>query len=281
MFASHRLAVAFGVLPLFATVSVRAEVEFPSGIQDYESMTLGASVATITDWVFVNASGANFTVVAANDVLTNVIPRGSSMQWLRITDVDDVEPLDNRFYSPNVVADPYTTYRWTYYANLENTPPSTGSKPRFTVQHLGNTGFANAWGIEFTSTGANLIVTGIGGTAASTPLYSLASPTGIGDWVKLVLQVRFDNNTVSASVNDAPSVSLPINLVGTANKNIFRFCYRGEGAGNKVTMLLDDVSVVVIPPIPAVSEWGLVVMGLLVVTAGLVTLHRCRRPLRA
>jgi hypothetical protein len=243
-------------------------------------MTLGASVDTITDWILVNDSGANFTVVAANDVLGNVTPRGGSMQWLRVTD-NDAGPVQNRFYTPTVVADPYQTYRWTYYVNLETTPPAAGTRPRFTIQHLDSTGFANAWGIEFASTGANLVVTGIGGTGASAALYSLASPTGIGDWVKLVLQVRFDNNTVSASVNDAPSVSLPINLVSTANKNIFRFCFRGEGTGNSVTLLLDDVSVTVIPPIPTVSEWGLVVMGLLVVTAGLVTLNQRRRPLPA
>jgi hypothetical protein len=267
------LAVLFvGVLEV---APARAEVGFPAGTQDFEAMQVGDSVTTLFDWLLVNTSSPSslFTVQAADDVLGSVTPRGSSTKWLRVTDSDSTD-VQNRFYSTPVNSLTESNYTWTFYVNLETTPPGGAStKPKLTIQHFDTSAFANAWGIEFTSTGANLIVLGIGGTPATTALYPLSSPTGLGDWVKLTLSVDFSAATVSAAANDGSAVSLPINLAGTADKKLFRFCYRGEGAGNAVTMLVDDVSVVVDTNIPTVSEWGLVLTTLLLLTAGTVALR--------
>ncbi len=272
--------VAFGFLGGFAA---KGEVGFPAGDQNFEAMAVGADLTALGDWVFVNTSTPSslYTVVAADDVLGSPTTRGGSTRWLRVTDQDAAD-VQNRFYSTVVIAPEVHSYTWTYFVNLETTPPAAGTKPKFSIQHNNNPGgFANAWGVEFTSTGANLIVFGIGGTAASTPLYPMTSPTGVGDWVKIELTVDFDTNKVSASVNDQSPVSLPINLVGTADKKTLRFCFRGEGTGNSGTLLLDDLSVYFVPPVPAVGEWGMVVMSLLVLSAGAVVLMRFRGQQRA
>jgi hypothetical protein len=79
---------------------------------------------------------------------------------------------------------------------------------------------------------------------------------------------------VSARVNDGPPVSLPISLTG--DKEVFRFCYRGEGAGNQGVMLVDDVSVAVgaAQVIPTTSQWGLAIMAILLLVGA--KLHRRR-----
>ena len=277
--SSIRAGTVAGVFVALGVGAAQAEIDYPQGFQDFEAMAVDDSVMSI-GWEVVNTSSPTslFTIEAADDVLGSQTPRGTSTRWLRITDTDSSN-VQNRFYSPAVIGDT-TTYKWTYYVNLETTPPGgADTKPKFTIQHFdnGTSLFGNAWGVEFTSMGANLIVLGIGGTAASMPLYSLASPTGIGDWVKISLRVDFASGIVSAQANDGTPVSLPINLSVNAERGTFRLCYRGEGNGNAMTMLLDDPSVWVAPGVPTVSEWGAVALGLLVLTAGTVMLIQRRR----
>jgi hypothetical protein len=253
---------------------VRAQIQYPSGTEDFESMAIGDDVLML-GWPFINESltQSDFTVRA---VQTPTPPLGiNSTRAVRILDVD-AGNVQNRFYSPSIIAPSDQDYVWTFLVRLQATPPGAGaSKPRFTIQHDSG-GFANAWGIEFSDTGAHLIVTGIGGTAASTPLYSLASPTGLNQWVRIDLSVNFTSNTVSALVNGASPATLPINLTG--DKKFFRFCYRGEGTGNVADMLLDHVSVNVggTGAVPATSTWGLIVTALLLLATGTIAFNRRR-----
>ena len=233
--------------------TVAKALVYPSGKQDFEGMSLGDEIIAITEWVITNSSLTSgiFTVRSVNDVLGVVGPRGASTRWLRMRDQDAAD-VQNRFYSPTIVSAGDFDYKWTYWVNLEQMPPGGAAvKTRIVVQHLDG-GFSNAWGIEFTATGANLVVVGIGGTPASAPLYAISSPTGVGDWVKLEIAVDFTANTVSASVNDVPTASLAISLTGS--KDTFRWCYRGEGTGNVMTMLVDDVCVDVIDPAVAARD---------------------------
>lgn len=282
MRTSHKsIALAFALVSVAAPFT-RADVQYPSGTQDFEAMTVGEGIDTgLPPWFTVNTSSplSLYTVVAADDVLGSQTPRGSSTKWLRVSDADSAN-VQNRFYSGAIVGPTVQDYAWTFYVNLEATPPGAGAtKPKLTIQHSDTAGFANAWGIDFTDAGANLIVLGIGGTAASSPIYSLSSPTGLGEWVKIRLEVSFVNNTVSASVNDGPDVTLPINLSATADKKVFRFCYRGEGTGNFNLMLIDDVSFETIPPapVPTVSEWGLALLTLAGLVVGAVLFGRKAR----
>lgn len=271
---------ALGLSFLLASYT-QAAIEFPAGVEDFESFALGTAAGTIPDWVVVNDTPATATFTVVNDVNGSVTPRGSSTKWLRINDTE-AGNVQNRFYGTPVIADANpSVYGYSFYVNHEIAPPGgAGTKPKLTVQHVDTAGFANAWGIEFSSTGASLIVLGIGGTAASVPLYSLASPTGIGDWIRIELRVNFQTNQVSARANSGPTVSLPINLSATADKKVQRFCYRGEGTNNTNRMLVDDIEVFVAPPVPAVSTWGILAIGLLISTAATL-MHMRRRTVEA
>ncbi len=268
--------VSLAIVGVYGTLPLQAEVQYPEGTQDFESLNVGDSVVSLFDWVIVNTSAPGlYTVVGANDVLGNVQVHNTSTRWLRVDDQDGSN-VQNRFYSPTMISPTDQDYAWTFYVNLEATPPGgADTKPKIVVQHLAP-GFSNAWGVEFTATGANLITLAVGGGAASTPLYSIAGPTGLGEWVKIQLNVSFTENKVSASVNGGPRVSLPIAPVPALDMKVFRFCYRGEGPGNVNKMLIDDVTLQVGSslPTPTVSEWGLIVMALLLITGGKIFFHR-------
>jgi len=254
--------------------SVLAQLQYPAGTEDFESLNVGQSVEDL-GWPVINESnpGDLFTVRATD--MPEPRPGSTSTRWVNSND-QDPSNVQNRWYSNTITAPGPEDYTWTWYVRWETTPPGAGAvKPKLTIQHTNAGPFANAWGIEFTNVGANLIVLGIGGPAASVPLYPMVSPTGVGDWVKIELSVDFDLNTVSASANDGPSVSLPINLTG--DEEVFRFCYRGEGSGNEGVMLVDDISVAVgaAQVIPTTSTWGLAVMAMLLLAG--VKIHSRRR----
>jgi len=282
MRTSFRSGTGLGVLLCaLSQTAAFAEVGYPSGSQNFESMALGADVATLPGWVRVPPMpAAGFAVTAANDVLGNVMPRDGSTKWLRVADTDG-SAAQNRFYTPGVVAPVDSDYMWTFYVNLEAVPPAPadpGSKPRITIQHRDAGNYANAWGIEFTSEGASLIVIpATGGATSSISLYSLSSPTGVGDWVKLELRVRFGAGTVSASVNDGPEISRPISPPVSVDKKDFRWCYRGENSGNINRMLVDDILVQAGPALPATSGRGVIAMAVALVAAATVLLVRRRR----
>jgi len=222
---------------------VSSNLTVDGGMQDFEAMSLGDELDAITDWATVNSApmAGMFTVRSVNDVLGETSARGASTRWLRIRDQDDANA--NRFYTSAIDADEQRNYTWTFAINIEEaTPAGAATKPRLTVQHA-MPGFVNAWGIEFSDTEASLIVTNDGGDADSVQLYTLASPTGVGDWVTIELSVDFDAMTVQAAANGGEPVSLPIDPDATIDTTRFRLCYRGEGTGNVITMLLDDISI--------------------------------------
>ncbi len=254
---------------------VETSLAAPSGAEAFESVSLGDEVTALTGWLKVDTSlPGRFTVRAVNDVagVTGPRPGSASTRWLRVRDQDD-GAVQNRFYSNTITTGGDFNYTWTFWINLEETPPGgADGKPRIVVQHIDG-GFQNAWGVEFTATGANVVVTGAGGPEASAPLYALASPTGIGDWVKLELSVDFAGATVSASANDGPPVALNIAPSVTFDRGTFRFCYRGEGIGNINTMLVDDVSLDVDgpAPLPEIVEFGELTIRLKPVVTGLAS----------
>lgn len=227
--------------------SVPSGLAWPSGSQNFEGLALGDDAEAITSWVPVNASVVpdDYIVRAVGDVRGSTPgPAGASgsTTWLRFKDQDSTN-VQNRYYSNNITApsDP-TSYTFTYWVNVERAPLAGATTfPKFTIQHHDGAAFQNSWGIEFTNTGANLIVLGNGGTAGSTALFPYTGATVTGNWVRVDLTVNFLGNTVSADFNQSGTpVSLPINLTG--NKAFFRLCHRGEGLGNSASLLLDDVS---------------------------------------
>lgn len=225
---------------------VPAAQRYPAGTQDWEAVLLGDDLTAVEQWPIVDSSPAGaFTVRAVRDVLGVTGPRGESTRWMRIHD-QDPDDVQNRFYGPTIAAPAVDSYVWSFWVNPERLPPEDSDNyPRFTIQHA-NGGFANAWGIEYRSDGAYLVVIGVGGDPAEAFLYG----TELGEWAQVDLTIDFQTNTLSASVdiNPGPPVQLPIDLDVSADPNAFRFCYRGEGTGNVGTFLMDDVSVLVNAP---------------------------------
>ncbi|MEM7166909.1 MAG: hypothetical protein AAF581_15705 [Planctomycetota bacterium] len=216
--------------------TVVAPTDFPTFAEDFETLAQGDSIALL-GWPIVSNSinQADFTVTATDQLAPP--PGTNSTRWIRIVDVDGSN-AQNRFYSPTINSPAAISYTWRFLVNLETTPPSgNATKPRYTIQHSDN-GFANAWGFELTDTGVNLIVTGIGGAPASV---SISGPLTLGEWTELRLRADFQTQTVTGWVGAAPGAALPIALTGSPE--IFRLCYRGEGAGNVLTSQLDNVQV--------------------------------------
>lgn len=224
--------------------TVPAALGHPAGTQTFEDVSLGDLVTAIDSWVIVNTSTTEgiFTARVVNDVLGDISPRESSTRWIRVRD-EDAGDVQNRFYTIPVDAPKAASYTWAFWINLEAVPPNgAATRPRIMIQH-DDGGFANAWGIELTNTGGNLVVTGIGGPNASAPLFPLVPPTGVGDWIHVSIFVDLNASTISGRINDGTPTMLPIDLSQTADASLFRFCYRGEGVGNVNTMLIDDVTV--------------------------------------
>lgn len=222
--------------------SVATALLWQNTVENFEALAIGDSVQVLQGWPVVNAN-SNFFVRAANDTLgSTAAPPFSTTKWLRISDNDPA--ASNRFYS-NAITPPSTpqTYTWRFWLNIERLPASgIATSPRLTVQH-DDGGFRNAFGIEIRNGGAFLVVTDIGGTEAATPFYSYTTGQGVGDWVLLDLETDFAANVVRARINGAGEVSLPISLSPSADRSLFRFCYRGEGVDNTAVLLLDDVRI--------------------------------------
>ncbi|MFN0056970.1 MAG: hypothetical protein ACKVX7_00805 [Planctomycetota bacterium] len=215
------------------TREAAAQLAYPSGVEDFESLVVGDSVVSI-GWIVVSTSPmpSDFAVIGAT-------PGFASATAVRVVDVDSGD-VQNRFYSPGLQAPVESNYSWSWYVNFETPPPGgTAVKPRLTIQHFG-VGFVNSWGVEFADDGMRLVVTGNGGPAGSV---LLNGPPVLGTWHLVELSVDFDADTVTAAIDGGVPASLPIALTG--DPTLFRFCYRGEGVGNVATFLVDRVSVVI------------------------------------
>lgn len=230
--------------PATTVGSVPTALAWQNTVENFEALTLGDTIDALAGWPVVGG-GPLFSVRAVNDAAGSTaappFPDPVSTRWIRIADNDPAG--SNRFYSNGILA-PSTPeiYNWRWWVNVEQLPSAPGAvAPRFTIQHDDSTGFVNSWGIEYASTGANLVVTGNGGTPATTPLYPYTGATALNQWVLVELEADFGANLVRARFNGGGTVSLPINLAATADKALFRLCYRGEGTDNTATILIDNV----------------------------------------
>jgi hypothetical protein len=221
------------------------ELFVQTGEQDFEDVPLGDEVVAIADWQIASTSTTNgiFTARVVSDVMGTITPRDGSTQWLRIRDQDSGE-VRNEVFSPTIETYDIVGYFWTFWVNLEERPAGDGAHPAFMVQHA-NDGFENAWGVVFRPDDVCLVVTDFGGNPAAECV--LGSPLPLGAWVKLEMGVDFDLDLIDVWVNDAPAALLPIDLAGSADPDRFRFSYQGGGIDNTGTILLDDLTVGVVP----------------------------------
>jgi hypothetical protein len=248
---------SLGNIDVTTAGTVPFHLQYPFGTQDFEDMKLGDEFMAIAEWSGIDQSlPGYFTARAVNDVLGVIAPREGSTQWLRIRDQDGAD-VQNRVYGPLVVGPPFdnpdgtpnvTHYKWTYWINLQQMPPTGGgTQPRLTIQHVAP-GFENMWGLRFDPGSVKLFVNPLGGGPSEAELFTIAGATDVGEWIKVELYVHFFDLVISATVNDGTPVELPISPDPIVDRKQFRICYRGEGPGNVMTLLLDDINVVVDGP---------------------------------
>lgn len=221
----------------------------PNASQSFETGPLGDQVSALSGW---SMSGGNrrFNVRFVNNVngTAGVRPGSTSSKWLRIRDTDP-DSDDNSFASPPVALDAIQSgYTFSFYVNQEVAPTATGVQPTLTIQNDdGSGGWADAWGIRFRNDGIDAAVLDGGGFPNSASLTYLTAPTGIGQWVRIDLQLDLANGQLSASATGAAPVQMPISPGG--NPLRLRLAYQGGGAGNTQDVLLDDLSLAPYTPI--------------------------------
>ena len=223
---------------------VPTNLDAPSGFQGFESILLGDEFTAMTGWQLTDTANPGlFTTRCVSDVNGVVAPRPGSLstRWLRIRDQSF---LTNTLCSPAVTPVAPIDYTWEFYINNEQTPPSAAIQfPRLMIQHTAPAAFEDVWGIEFRQTQVLLVTTSLAGTPTSAVLFDLADEFAVGEWVKITFQVSFSTGNLIARANDGTAVSIPIAPSVSVDQQEFRLCYRGDTAGNRHTLLLDDVSI--------------------------------------
>ncbi len=223
--------------------SVTSELSFPSGVQTFEDVFLGDEVEAIAGWSKDDDSPSPgmFTVRCVNDVQGNIVNNLGSSRWLRIHDQNDADE-ENSFSTSAMVASAPLNYEFSFFVNVE--AMGGGAAPRLMVQHHDGSDFADAWGLEFSGGGGNVVVTDMGGFDLSVGVFSLIAPTGLGDWIQVNLGVSFETSTLQVAINGGTPIALPINLDSGADKQNLRLRFDGSGSGNSSTVLIDDLTVI-------------------------------------
>lgn len=232
---------SMGLLDPTSPGSVNGGLVVPVGSASFENVPLGDSAAALLNWVIVDTGAPNgdYDIRAIGDV-NGVVGGGAvpgSTRWLRLRDQDDAA-VQNRFYANFLNTGGVTLpYRLEFWINpLELPAPSAGTRPRIIIQHGSTAGVQNMWGIEMDTSGAKFLVLAAGGPVATLPLGGFA----LGQWHNVVFTVT--PTTFAIALDGAPAVSAPIAPGPTIDLGNLRFCYRGEGAGNAATVLIDQVS---------------------------------------
>jgi hypothetical protein len=225
------------------TGTVTGGLVVPVGSEGLEAVPLGDTSLSLVGWVTVDTGtvGGDFDVRVIGDVqgAPSPAPVPGSSRWLRVRDQDGAA-VQNRAYSNFLnTGGVVLPYEMAFHVNpLELPPASAGTRPRIVVQHTVSGVPTNAFGVEFDAAGADLVVLASAGPAALLPI----APLPLGGWSRVVLRVDFAAGTVSASVGGSPEVVAPIALAAGFDAGNLRYCYRGEGAGNVATMLLDEIA---------------------------------------
>src|SRR5262245_56791010 len=154
---------------------------FPYGVQSFERkeyVKAGQDITVLPGWGF---NGAPSAVSAVIDELPSglTLPGTQNRRWV---DIEDLGGGTNQgFHSPEITAPSEWNYQWQFRF-LIDAPPAGVDGPALAVQHFGNTGYQDAWGIRVTSTGAELYMTDKWGVPQTAELFQYTGVTSIGEW---------------------------------------------------------------------------------------------------
>ncbi len=254
--------------------AVATNFAWPGGSQTFETVSVGDTLNSLTGWTFVDTSAVpnTYTVRTVADSGGSGLPSTGSTRWLRVNDPDGAN-VQNLIHSPTVIAPANpNNYSWTWFVYFEQ-PIAAGAAqfPRMMIQHLDGA-MSDAWGVEFTNTAINLVITAP--TGAATPSTTTADGAYFNQWIKLQLSLNFLANTVALSVNNQVPVSQTIAPSGSMNRAQFRWSFRGDGTGNVSRVLVDDIAFsgsTGSPPTISVSSNGVPVAASQIITVPLDT----------
>lgn len=266
---------SLGTFPDNATgAAVATNFAWPGGVQTFETLSLGDTLASLTGWTLVDTSAVpnTYTVRSVADSKGGGLQSSGSTRWLRVNDPDGAN-VQNLVHTPTVVAPANpNNYSWTWYVYFEQPiAPGASQFPRMMIQHLDGA-MTDAWGVEFTDAAINLLITAP--TGAATASSTQVDGSYFNQWIKLQLSVNFTANTVALSVNNQIPVSRTISPSGTMNRMQFRWSFHGEGTGNVSRVLVDDLGYsgsTGSPPTISVTSNGVPVSGAQIITVPLDT----------
>ena len=215
---------------------------FPYGVQSFETrenLKVGNEVSALPGWQFKTTPSMVDAFVTEHNHA--VRPGTNSRRFLAIEDLGG--GANQGFASPILSAPTPWDYAWTFAFMVQTAPISGFEAPAFAVQHLGNVGFADAWGIRLTETGGELFINPAWGTSLNTSLFQYSGATDIGEWIEVRVVASLQKNTLTAFVNGEQVTMIRTRPPATTDVKRHRFAFNGGGAGNGSSMLLDDVGV--------------------------------------
>lgn len=216
---------------------------FPYGVQTFERkeyIKVGSDITVIPGWTLQNSPSMVSAVVTES--ATGVgRPGTNSSRWL---DIDDLGAGGGQgFNTPVIQAPSPWNYSWKFSLLVGQAPVSAIDAPTFAIQHNGNGGLQDAWGVRLTPTGAELFMSDVWGAAQAAPLWAYTGVTDIGQWVDVRVEASLSMNTLVAFVNGNQVVQLRTRPPAGTDVTNLRFAYHGGGLGNSGSMLFDDLGV--------------------------------------
>ncbi len=217
---------------------------FPYGVQTFERkeyLKVGSDVTSIPGWSL-QASPTMVDVVITESAFGSSRPGTNSTRWLAIDDLGAGGAQG--FQTPPIVAPSPWNYSWQFSLNIGQAPVSAVDMPTLAIQHNGNGGPSDAWGVRLTPTGAELFMTETWGeTAQTATLWSYTGATDLGQWIDVKVVASLQKNTLVAFVNGDQVAQLRSRPPAGTDVTNQRFAYHGGGVGNSASILLDDLGV--------------------------------------
>jgi hypothetical protein len=217
---------------------------FPYGVQTFERreyLKVGSDVTSIPGWSL-QASPTMVDAVITESAFGSTRPGTNSTRWLAIDDLGAGGAQG--FRTPPIVAPSPWNYSWQFSLNIGQAPASAIDMPTLAIQHNGNGGPADAWGVRLTPTGAELFMTETWGeTAQTAALWSYTGATDLGQWIDVRVVASLQKNTLVAFVNGDQVAQIRSRPAASTDVTNQRFAYHGGGIGNSASILLDDLGV--------------------------------------
>lgn len=270
--ASYQCQVHPGIMGSTINFSAAASpLVWNGGTESFENALTNASVSdAIAGWVIADAAtpsqySAEITTTPSGHA--NQAP--GSTRWLTVTDTEDSAAVNGRVYSNSIMA-VGGAGRYVFSTRIDAQSIGAAAAVLVVSQHDDAGTFKNAAGLEITGTGVNAIILGAdaggvgkAGATVRSLLYNFADAGGFGQnaWVPVQFDLNFDAGTLSASAtgtNGTTNKSTQISglaMQGTANKDLFRFCLRGNGTGNTSVISYDNLALQGFAPNANVGSW--------------------------